>query len=308
MRISSLISSNMYHILRFMEHFNPKRKEFTPYGFTCERWEPMLMQRADKHNEIELNYFDRGRLTYLFWGERVTIEGGRPALFWAGTPHQIVDYQDIDSYLVITLPLPWVLSWNLPENLTKRILNGQLIQECSGFEGYPDHSLFEQWHRDINQNSTSHHEIVLLEIKARLLRLAANLTEAGLLQTGKEFHSRGTKPVGAQNVSKIESMAKFIAQHYTEQICAADVANNVKLHPDYAADMFRKTFGITLNNFVIQYRVQHAQRLLVTTSKKILDVAFASGFNSLSRFNASFKLLCGCTPRQYRASHQLPIT
>jgi AraC family transcriptional regulator, melibiose operon regulatory protein len=288
-----------------MVHFDSKRKEFTPYGFSCERWEPVRMKRPDKHNEIELNYFDRGRLTYLFWGERLIIEGGRPALFWAATPHQIVDFEDIDSYLVITLPLPWVLNWNLPEALITQVLNGRLIQEEKCPDGYPDHHIFEQWHRDINLQSGYCHEFVLLEIKARLLRLAANLIASNALTTGAS-HDR-TKPVGAQNVSKIESMAKFIAQNYTNQICAADIASKVGLHPDYAADLFHKTFGITLNNFVIQYRVQHAQRMLVTTNGKILDIAFQSGFNSLSRFNASFKQLCGCTPREYRIAHQLPI-
>ncbi len=302
-----MIYTITYHILRFMEHFDSKRKEFTPYGFTCERWEPVLMRRPDKHNEIELNYFDKGRLTYLFWGERLTVEGGRLALFWAATPHQIVDYQDIASYVVITLPLPWVLNWSLPEKFTTQILNGRLIQELEASASHHDKQLFEQWFRDINQGSTPIYEIVLLEIRARLLRLALNLTQSGAEVDG-QFHSRSTRPVGTQNVNKIECMAKFIAQNYTKHICAADIAKEVKLHPDYAADLFRKTFGITLHNFVIQYRVQHAQRMLVTTNKKIIEVAFESGFNSLSRFNASFKQLCGCTPRQYRTSHQLPVT
>ena len=262
------------------------------------------MHRPDKHSEIEINYFDRGSLTYLFWGERVTVEGGRPALFWAATPHQIVDYEGIDSYIVITLPLPWMLNWNLPGPFITHVLNGWLIQEGKNPDGYPDQCIFEQWHRDINQHPKHCHEFVLLEIKARLLRLAANLITNDTLEA-EAFNTR-VKPVGTQSINKIECMAKFIAQNYTRHICAADIAREVSLHPDYAADLFRKTFGVTLNNFVIQYRVQHAQRMLVTTSNKILDIAYESGFNSLSRFNASFKQLCGCTPREYRVAHQLP--
>jgi AraC-like DNA-binding protein len=285
-----------------MEHFDHKRKEFTPYGFTCERWEPMLMNRPDKHIEIEINYFDRGRLTYLFWGQRVTVKGGRPALFWAATPHQIVDFEDLDSYLVITLPLPWVLNWNLPESFIQRILNGRLIQEPAPPGSYPDRGLFEQWYQDVRCHAQNRLEIVLLEIRARLMRLADGLSETDAM----DKPDGPVKSARVQNVSKIERMARYIAENYTRQISAADIAAEVKLHPDYAADLFRKTFGVTVNNFVIQYRVQHAQRLLVTTDEKILNIAFASGFNSLSRFNASFRRHCGCTPRQYRASRQLP--
>ena len=288
-----------------MKHFDQRRPEFAPYGFTCERWEPTLMPRPDKHTEVELNYLERGRLTYLFWGERTTVEGGRPALFWATTPHQIVEYEDVTSYTVVTLPLPWLLSWALPENLVKRILSGRLIQEPDSSQSYPDKAFFEQWHQDINCNSRRFHEIVLLEIKARLLRLADNLTndDAGLEDTSSD---RIQRPVGTQSTDKIEPMAKFIAQNYTQRIHVADVAEAVNLHPDYAGDLFRRTFGVTVNNFIIQHRVQHAQRMLVTTNKKILEIAYASGFNSLSRFNVAFKSLCGCTPRQYRNTHQLP--
>lgn len=287
-----------------MKQFDPKRPEFAPYGFTCERWEPALMPRPDKHTEVELNYLERGRLTYLFWGERATVEAGRPALFWATTPHQIVEYQDVTSYTVITLPLPWLLNWALPETLIKRILSGRLVQGPDLSRSYADSALFERWHEDINHHSTRFHEIVLLEIKARLLRLAANLGETSTTSKGPSTDS-GKRPVGTQSRSKIEPMARFIAQNYTKPIHVADVAEAVGLHPDYAGDLFRRTFGVTLNNFIIQHRVQHAQRMLVTTNEKIVEVAFCSGFNSLSRFNVAFKSLCRCTPRQYRASHQL---
>ncbi len=287
-----------------MKHFNPNRKEFTPYGFTCEMWEPMLMSRPDKHSEIEINFFEKGTLTYLFWGERVSIQGGTLALFWAAVPHQIVDFSKLKSYYVITIPLPWMLSWGMPEKFASQILNGRILQEPEPSSRVPDKHLFEQWFEDINQNAAATREIVLLEIKARLLRMAMNLDnrkEPADVSSSKS----SLRHVGAQNFSKIETMARFIAQHYTESIHLADIAAAVGLHPDYAAYAFKKTFGITMNTFIIQHRVQHAQRLLVTTNKKILDIAFESGFNSLSRFNTSFKELCHCTPREYRESHRL---
>ncbi|MBE0535744.1 MAG: helix-turn-helix domain-containing protein [Phycisphaerae bacterium] len=263
------------------------------------------MHHPDKHTEVEINYFQQGTLTYMFWGERVTVEAGKPALFWAAVPHQIVDYHNISSYIVITLPLPWLLAWNLPEVFVQKILQGHLIQECIINPLCADRLLFEQWHQDLNCKSSSYHEIVLLEIKARLLRFGGNL-ERQQDQPAVNATSCSARHTGAQSFGKVESMARFIAQFYTNRISVQDIAGSVGLHPDYAADIFKKTFGITLNNFVIQHRIHHAQHLLVTSSKKILEIAFESGFHSLSRFNASFKLLCNCTPREYRTLHQLP--
>lgn len=72
-------------------------------------------------------------------------------------------------------------------------------------------------------------------------------------------------------------------------------------------ELFRRTLGTTLIDYISQHRVTHAQRLLVTSDESILDVAFGSGFNSLSRFNAVFKARSGCTPRSYRRNHRLPL-
>ena len=79
----------------------------------------------------------------------------------------------------------------------------------------------------------------------------------------------------------------------------------MKLHPNYAMNLFQKTFGTTLINYLTQHRVSHAQRLLATTDQTITDIAFNSGFNSISRFNDAFRRACGCSPREYRRSHLL---
>jgi transcriptional regulator GlxA family with amidase domain len=65
---------------------------------------------------------------------------------------------------------------------------------------------------------------------------------------------------------------------------------------------------MTLIDYISQHRVNHAQRMLVTSDESILNVAFSSGFHSLSRFNAVFKTYAGCTPRTYRRNHRLPQT
>ena len=47
--------------------------------------------------------------------------------------------------------------------------------------------------------------------------------------------------------------------------------------------------------------------MLVTTNDAILNIALASGFQSLSRFNEAFKMACGCSPRDYRKAHQADL-
>jgi len=259
------------------------------------------MDRPDRHNEIELNLLDSGSLTYIMWGRRVVIRARRLAVFWAATPHQIVGYENLSGYYVVRVPLAWFLSWDLPDHLVQPLLNGDLIQEEDESLAALDHSLFRNWFEDLNFGKRTRLEIVLSELRARLLRLALRVKKEHAGSTGK----RGKGSLGEVGYSKVEEMAKFVAQNYTQPIKVEDVARYVGLHPDYAGALFRKTFGTTLNRFITDHRIQHAQKMLLTTDAKVIDIAFQSGFNSLSRFNAAFKALCGCTPRQYRSKNRL---
>jgi AraC-like DNA-binding protein len=78
----------------------------------------------------------------------------------------------------------------------------------------------------------------------------------------------------------------------------------VGLHPNYAMGLFQNAFGTTLIEYLTHHRISHAQRLLATTDEKIVEVAFSSGFSSISRFNEAFRRECGCSPREYRRKHR----
>ncbi len=281
-------------------HFEEDRPDLEPYGLTCEVWEPQPMPRADRHNELELNLLDSGSLTYLLGGRRVTLRPRRLTAFWAATPHQIVDSQNVTFYYVVTVPLAWVLGWGLPEPLVERLLGGAVVEELDESAAVPDMARFGQWHRDLSPDDARREEPVLLELKARLLRLA------GALSNGVRGNHAARPRIaeGGAAPTSVERMATFVARHYRDAIGLVEVAQEVRLHPDYASSLFRKAFGVTPTRFILQHRVMHAQRMLVTSDAKVLEVAMESGFRSLSRFNATFRQLCGCAPRQYRSLHR----
>jgi AraC family transcriptional regulator, melibiose operon regulatory protein len=279
-----------------MHHFDSRRRDFAPYGFTCEVWEPRQMPRPDRHDEIEINFLDRGTLTYLMGGQRVTIQARRVSAFWAAVPHQIVGFDNVNYYYVVTVPFGWVLQWGLPEQLMVALTQGQIVADTKSTRPALDRQLFEQWHEDVEGRRSTNH-VVVLELRARLLRLAESVVDEDHAPAAVAGNS---SPRQQTNLEKAESMACFVARNYTSRIQVKDIAECVGLHPDYAATLFRKTFGTTLNVLITRHRVAHAQRQLVTTDERVLDIAHDSGFDSLSRFNRAFKEIAGLTPRQYR--------
>lgn len=285
-----------------MISFDASRRDFTPYGFTCEMWTPVPMKRPDRHDEIELNLLRCGALHYLHGAEQVTIKAGQLAVFWAAIPHQIIRSEDQTDYFVATLPLAWFLGCQFPEHFVHAILHGRVLLNLDPNVSRGDFELFSRWVHDLRDANPARKRLVLLEMEARLLRFA--LCEALQAQPGPG-NQPAHAPSGVGGLKRVEQMACFIARNYNRRLTAEEISCAVQLHPNYAMNLFKKTFGMSLVDYVTQHRVSHAQRLLATTDAKVVEIALCSGFNSVSRFNEAFKQLCNCSPREYRNQHRL---
>lgn len=283
-----------------MHRFDHSRPDFKPYGFTCELWKAAPMRRPDRHNEIELNLLKDGSLTYLLGGERVTLVQGSLGAFWAAIPHQIIDSSGNPVYYVVTLPLAWFLQCRLPANLVDRLLHGQFLRDPAPDRFALDLQLFQCWLRDLAEKQSEPSLAIRLELHARLHRLADNLPS----RKKADDERRLSALLGEGSLSKVEQLAAYIAQHYQEPIVISEIAREVGLHPNYAMNLFKKTFNLTLNEYVTQHRMSHAQRLLATTDDKIVDIALEAGYPTLSRFYEAFKKSCGCSPSRYRRDHR----
>ena len=63
---------------------------------------------------------------------------------------------------------------------------------------------------------------------------------------------------------------------------------------------FKNTMGTSFIEYLNEYRLTMASRLLVSSDSSILAIASEVGFDNLSYFNRSFKKRFGQTPREYR--------
>ncbi len=272
-----------------MKRFDSARPEFFPYGFTCELWAPSRMPRPDRHNEIEINLLRSGSLTYLLGGRRVTLAARTVSVFWAAIPHQIVEFDGAEPYFVVTVPLSAFLAAGLDLGVVNRVLEGELVIDSA--VDPCDDLKFEQWERELRRPDPGVERAARLEVQARLLRLSRVLSAQPALR-----HPEPT-------LSRADQLACYIARNYHLPLTSERIAAASGVHANYAMNLFRRAFGTTMSTFITQHRISHAQRLLVTTEDPIVSIAFAAGFQSLSRFNEAFKAACGCSPRQYRKQH-----
>jgi AraC-like DNA-binding protein len=273
------------------------REKYFTFGLASGRAQESLWREFHRHNEIELQIIECGSLTYLFAGGRIDRDAGQLAVFWGAMPHQLVRVEKGTIAHWLTIPLAWYLEWQLPEAFNRAVLDGNVMLEPDAGRSDSDLESFKRWHADLASKLPERRKLVLLETEARLRRLALS-RPAG----ARREAARATKSARVSGSAKVDQMAAFIAERYTEPLRVSEIAQHAGLHPDYATTLFRKALGMGLVDYVNQHRISHAQRLLATTDLKILQIAFDSGFGSASRFYAAFMAECGQSPKQYRAS------
>ena len=82
-----------------------------------------------------------------------------------------------------------------------------------------------------------------------------------------------------------------------------DLAQAIGTNRTYISNYLNNVLGTTFFDYVNQYRLSHAERLLRQTKMPIEEIADRSGFNSRSTFRRAFLKRFGCAPSQYRLHH-----
>ncbi len=242
------------------------------------------------HANVELNYMEGGEITYLHCGRFQTIQAGQLGVFWAGYPHRIYGAEQAAKLWWITVPLRDFLGWELSPAWVRRVMAGELLTG-SPQNGELDLAMIQRWEQD--QAKPALHRAILLEVQARLIRLDGELKQK---RRGSRQHKTGHSTLHPAALR----MASYLTEHFHEPITQPQVAQAVGLNASYAARLFKQQLGTTMGRYLEELRVAYAQNLLQHSEAKIVDVAFASGFQSSSRFYAAFKSVLGRTPSDFR--------
>lgn len=78
------------------------------------------------------------------------------------------------------------------------------------------------------------------------------------------------------------------------------LARRLGLHRNQLSRIMNEHFGCSFNEYVNSHRIEAACEALVDTDDNVLDIAYESGFNSLSSFNSQFKKSKSVSPVAFR--------
>lgn len=101
----------------------------------------------------------------------------------------------------------------------------------------------------------------------------------------------------------IRIVKRYIRENYQEDISLSMLAELVNISPVYLSRLFKKEEGINFIDYLNQYRIEVAKKLLQDIRYNIIEVADLSGFHNTKYFSKIFKKAVGITPSEYRKRH-----
>lgn len=113
---------------------------------------------------------------------------------------------------------------------------------------------------------------------------------------------RPDKEAYEPDLELLEKVKSIFAADYVQPIDIERTAKQAGVSLSHLTRLFRKHCGITPAQYIAGLRVDKAAELLRDTDTGILEIAYMSGFRSLSGFYKCFKAQTGQTPREYRKS------
>ena len=99
----------------------------------------------------------------------------------------------------------------------------------------------------------------------------------------------------------VQKARQYIDRHKMEPITLSDVAKASGASVFHFCKVFKKSTGIKFTNYVARVRLEDAKTQLLNPNRRISEVAYDVGFQSLTQFNRMFKRIFGQSPSAFRA-------
>lgn len=250
------------------------------------------------HSEMELFQVERGTMQVQCGSEYFEAKAGDLVFFNSGELHaaQPIHGSGLDFAAVVFSPE--LLCGDENDIVRRRyvapVVEGKLllprVTDSSTPAGRQVVGAFQQV-MDLLERRPPAYE---LRVRAQLLEVFAGLAGSA----AQRAPQRESAP--AQG---IKAAIEYIQGNYRQPITVSQLAELSHMSSGHFCRLFKKYTFKTPVQYINGVRLSAATDLLLESDRKVLDVAFDTGFNSLSYFIGVFKQSMGCTPTEFRRRH-----
>ncbi|GFN29889.1 AraC family transcriptional regulator [Paenibacillus xylaniclasticus] len=162
----------------------------------------------------------------------------------------------------------------------------ELLSETDGIVIEPIGKLAARC-RTIYEHSRSEDSLIRWRAQHELQELLCEII--GTCRKQKRFGTSGT----------LERVRLWMEEHYMEDITIETLAGGAQLSPKYFADLFKKTYGVSALDMLLDIRMAKAKQLMLRSELRLRDIAHEVGYEDEFYFSRKFKRTYHISPSEY---------
>lgn len=257
---------------------------------------------AHYHNYIEILYGISGAYEVILNGKHHTFTKGDLVLINSKEIHQINScYEKGGKYIVLRfepeviysnmfnnhLHLKYVLPFILETSKHQKVIKEEII----GTTFIPE--LIHEISREFQIESFGYELAIQNHIGRIFLWILRYFHE-----TSSEFMQSNLTDL--ELIKRLQPSLDYVLVHFNEEIKATHMAELCNMSSSYFSRTFNSQMRMNFNEYVNYVRIMEAEKILVSTTLNITEIANAVGFSTTSYFIKLFKAYKKISPKQFR--------
>ena len=121
-----------------------------------------------------------------------------------------------------------------------------------------------------------------------------------LMEDARDMFQGSKRGPYSENQTRIMDMLSYIHENYDHKILLEEIAEAASVSSRECIRCFQDCIHKTPFDYVQDYRIRQAEKLLTETDLSVTEIAYATGFSGSAYFGKVFKNLTGKTPGNYR--------
>ena len=288
-------------------HTNTNEQEVTGHG---RREFPIAIYEDDMrvvpvplhwHEEYEYILATKGLVTVNLGTQQVELKEGEAVFINSGCLHGVKSISSGESVLRSLVILPRLIGGSTDSIFWSRLvapLSGKTAPAWIFLDGR------EKWQQEIREQMLLAWEVIREEDfdYENEARFRVSRAIRLLLDNLPQIEVQGKRNDSV--VNRMKPILAYMEAHYME-----DISNQLLMELGGCSESvllrnFRQVTGTSPLQYLLDYRMQKAAEMLLTTEIKSADIAMACGFRDVSYFTKTFRRKMGSTPIEYRKSKE----
>ena len=156
--------------------------------------------------------------------------------------------------------------------------------------------------RNILNEKQKHEPGYELALRGLLTTLYIKLVRSCALQPEPVSHT--DQKIDEASAQKLYQILTYLSQNYQYNVSMQEVADMCGMNYYRFSRFFNKTTNRNFNEYLLEMRLNCAQKKLLQSDKSVSEIAMECGFEYVSYFIQKFKHKNGITPREYQKKYR----